>query len=63
MTLARVLLLGCALMAVLAGAWLEAIGIVAIVVVLFLAWPDGVAQRPVPFHIWFGPGRWRGPRR
>lgn len=60
MTLVRAILLGCALMALLDGDVGQAIFIVLFVVVLVVAAPGGVWQRPVPFRVWWGPGGWRG---
>ena len=58
MTVPRVVLLLCAVAAGADGAFLEALGLVALVVVLCVFWPAGVAQRPGPFRVWFPGGRW-----
>lgn len=54
----RVILLGCAVVAVLDGAVWEALGIAAFVVVLMVAAPGGLAPRPWPFRVWFPGGRY-----
>lgn len=59
MTVVRVVLLLCALLALLDGAVWECVGLVVFVLVLFLAWPEGVGRRPVPFTVWLPGGRWR----
>jgi hypothetical protein len=55
----RGVLLLCALLALSDGAAWEAVGLVAFVVVLCVAWPGGAAQRPVGVTVWLPGGRWR----
>jgi hypothetical protein len=55
----RAILLLCALLALLDGDVWEAVGLAGVAAVLFIAWPDGFGQRPVPFRVWFPGGRWR----
>lgn len=59
MTIVRAVLLLCALLALLDGAVWEAVGLTVFVVVLWLAAPGGVGQRPVGFRVWFFGGGWR----
>lgn len=58
MTVPRTALVVFALLALASGAWWEAVGIAALVMVLVVFWPDGTAQRPEPFRVWWG-GGWR----
>lgn len=58
MTVPRAILLACAALALVSGAALEAAGLVVVFVVLAVVWPAGVAQRPVPFRVWWPGGRW-----
>lgn len=55
----RAMLLVCAVLAIVDGAVLEGVGIAAFVVVLFVAWPGGVWQRPVGLTVWLPGARWR----
>lgn len=53
MTIPRLVVLACSVLALFAGAIWEAIGLLAFVLVLFWAWPEGIGQRPVPFRFWW----------
>lgn len=59
MTFPRVVLIACAVLALVDGALWEAAGIAAFVVVLVLFFPDGVSPRPWPLRVWWWGGGWR----
>lgn len=59
MTGVRVAVLACAVLAIADGDVLEALGLLLFVVVLCVAWPGGVAPRPVGVTVWWPGARWR----